>query len=185
MASRPVGGIISLSKCLSPPRSLTLEDFDHFFNSQHTGTDLWTSGVDTWMSTHTFHHCCSCYIVGYLVLTVYTRHSWCIFDQMSRTNIRPGKFGVYLAGCKLWTVSVQEIPTMKIFLTRYQDISQFICKYANSLYTVIICTFTGRPYKTGTHCGTHIVCSLQTLTSSAVRPASRMSRLTRDTLPLE
>lgn len=40
-------------------------------------------------------------------------------------------------------------------------------------------------YKKVTHFGTHTVCSLQTLTSSAVRPASRMSRLTRDTLPME
>lgn len=31
--------------------------------------------------------------------------------------------------------------------------------------------------------GTHTGCSFQIFTSSAVRPASRMSRLTRDTLP--
>ncbi len=33
--------------------------------------------------------------------------------------------------------------------------------------------------------GTHTVCSFQSLTSSAVSPASRISRLTRDTLPVD
>lgn len=33
--------------------------------------------------------------------------------------------------------------------------------------------------------GTHTGCSFQSFTSSAVRPASKMSRLTRDTLPVD
>lgn len=33
--------------------------------------------------------------------------------------------------------------------------------------------------------GTHAGCSFQSFTSSAVRPASKMSRLTRDTLPVD